>query len=128
MDNILQDFCYNLRNAGVRLSVSETLDAIKAVKHIGYGDKESFKYALNAALIKTREDNIIFEKLFESFVQADSTVTRKYGGTGLGLAISNKLAKLMGSEINIESIPGKGSTFSFKITTQYKAVSRGSAQ
>ncbi|MFA5527632.1 MAG: VWA domain-containing protein [Peptostreptococcales bacterium] len=67
MDNILQDFCYNLRNAGVRLSVSETLDAIKAVKHIGYGDKESFKYALNAALIKTREDNIIFEKLFESF-------------------------------------------------------------
>ncbi len=89
----------------------------------GFGN---FIFEVKDTGIGITEENI--EKLFESFVQADSTVTRKYGGTGLGLAISNKLAKLMGSEINIESIPGKGSTFSFKITTQYKAVSRGSAQ
>lgn len=67
MDNIILDFCYNLRNAGVRISVLETIDAITAIKHIGFGDKESFKYALSTALIKSEEDILIFEKQFESF-------------------------------------------------------------
>lgn len=67
MDNIILDFCYNLRNAGVRISVLETIDAITAIKHIGYSDKESFKYALSTALVKSEEDILIFDKQFESF-------------------------------------------------------------
>ncbi|MEP6471540.1 MAG: ATP-binding protein [Acidobacteriota bacterium] len=50
-------------------------------------------------------------KLFQAFTQADGSTMRKYGGTGLGLALSRKFCVMMGGDINVESEPGKGSTF-----------------
>lgn len=55
------------------------------------------------------------ELIFKAFTQSDASATRKFGGTGLGLAISTRIAKMMDSSINLESQPGKGSTFSFEI-------------
>ncbi|MFB1489602.1 MULTISPECIES: response regulator [unclassified Thiocapsa] len=62
------------------------------------------------------------DRLFHAFSQADSSTTRKYGGTGLGLVISRKLVERMGGKLEVASLPGEGSIFSFNIDLP---VSRG---
>ncbi|VTP96339.1 ATP-binding protein [Sphingobacterium daejeonense] len=55
------------------------------------------------------------QKIFDAFMQEDSSVSKKFGGTGLGLTISNNILKYMGSELTLKSTVSVGSEFSFEI-------------
>ena len=103
-------------------------NAIKFTRHgrvclaVEYPGRSNMHFRVTDTGIGLSGDEI--SRLFQPFVQADSSTTRKYGGTGLGLAISRRLAEMLGGTIVVDSTPRQGSTFT--VTVDAGAVSPSS--
>jgi PAS domain S-box-containing protein len=81
------------------------------------GETETVEFSVRDTGIGIPEDKL--STIFESFKQADSTTTRRYGGTGLGLTISRQLADMMGGTLSVSSIVGQGSEFTLRIPLKH---------
>jgi len=103
----------NLANNAIKFTEEGEI-IIRAEPVMASEDQFTLKFSVIDSGIGMTEEQI--DKLFQSFSQADTSVTRQYGGTGLGLAISKSLTEMMGGEISVESTYGEGSTFVFTAT------------
>jgi len=108
----LSQILINLGNNAIKFTNTGEI-LISAKLHKENKDNITILFSVKDTGIGIKDEHI--NKLFESFSQADSSTTRKFGGTGLGLAISKTLTNLMGGKIWIESEFGKGSTFFFTV-------------
>jgi len=108
----LRQILINLLGNAIKFThAGEVLVSVKLVKMEGEEIEIGFEVTDTGIGIPREK----LPKLFEAFSQVDSSTTRKYGGSGLGLAICKRLINLMGGDIFVKSLPGKGTVFSFSV-------------
>ena len=103
----------NLISNAVRYTDEGAIDVVIALEQ-DESQILDFKCHVRDTGIGIPEDKL--ETIFEKFIQADSSITRRYGGTGLGLTITKQLVDLMNGTISVSSQPGQGSTFTVEIS------------
>ncbi len=113
--NLLSNACKFTENGTVTFAVERESGGAK-------GDTIIFTVA-DTGIGLTQEQ---IGRLFQEFVQADASTTRKYGGTGLGLAISKRLANTLGGDIGVESTPGQGTKFKVRLPAKFEGELPGS--
>ena len=108
----LRQILINLLNNAVKFTFSGGIDiSVKLIEKID--NYINLEFAIKDTGIGIDDSKLT--KIFEPFIQADNSITRKYGGTGLGLTISKNLTKLLGGDLSVKSELGAGSTFYLRI-------------
>lgn len=109
----LRQVLLNLLNNAVKFT--ESGEVVLSVRSQAVLDAEKcgLRFSIRDTGIGMTSEQV--ERIFRPFRQADSSTTRQYGGTGLGLTICEKLVQMMDGSFDVESAPGRGSTFSFSI-------------
>jgi CheY-like chemotaxis protein/two-component sensor histidine kinase len=103
----------NLLSNAVKFTEAGIIKFSSSIKESANGNATVYFEVKDTGIGMTPEQ---INKIFNPFVQADSSTTRDYGGTGLGLAIAKNLVELMNGKLIVESALGIGSTFSFELT------------
>jgi len=98
---------------GNAVKFTERGEVFIGVEMTGSGDSSRLKFTIRDTGIGMSEDSL--KRVFESFTQGDSSMTRRYGGTGLGLAITRQLVTAMGGNVEVTSKLGVGSTFAVSL-------------
>jgi signal transduction histidine kinase len=95
---------------------------VLAVARENAADADWIRIAVRDTGIGISRENL--PKLFQEFNQAEASTQSRYGGTGLGLALSQRLCRMMGGEITVESEPGRGSCFTIRVPAMRSASAR----
>lgn len=109
----LQQVLVNLIANAVKFTETGGLVSVTTILIPTEGDQTPITFVIRDSGIGIDPDKL--DMIFDSFSQADTSITRRFGGSGLGLAISRKLVEAMGGSMQVESVPGVGSSFSFTI-------------
>jgi signal transduction histidine kinase/DNA-binding response OmpR family regulator len=117
LKNLLSNAFKFTEKGEVKLKIYDASDITKNINHHFYNAGKIIAFEIRDTGIGISKDkqNIVFE----AFQQAEGSTSRKYGGTGLGLSISRGLADLLGGTIELESQPGRGSSFTLYLPLSY---------
>src|SRR5438270_10327688 len=110
----LRQMLFNLLSNASKFTERGTIALQVGRERVNGGEWVSFSVSDTGIGMTAEQTN----KLFQAFTQADASTTRKYGGTGLGLAISQKICRMMGGEVFVESEIGQGSSFTLQIPAE----------
>ena len=109
----LKQIVLNLVNNAIKFTKKGSVSVVMKIDRVLYGEIGIHLSVKDEGIGISEEQQ---KQLFKRFSQVDGSITRRYGGTGLGLAICKQLIDLMGGEIGVESRPGEGAMFWFRVT------------